>query len=172
MPTRSTNAKTNSQIPASNCRMRWTNWINKKSFKDQKIAAFGSSYRYTHDSVGAAKGGDLLKINDPETVYDTHYRRLPLFALPAQGCWPDKAEPCWQSPTHRWRLQGCGPFPGSVPAAATQSPWRWCDLPRVPAGNVSTVRGTANRVSPHRRQISAHRTECVHATCHPGLRRS
>ncbi|WP_238540833.1 hypothetical protein, partial [Pseudomonas sp. GM33] len=31
-----------------------------KTKQDQKIAAFGSSYRETHSNVGAAEGGDFL----------------------------------------------------------------------------------------------------------------
>ncbi|SDS46479.1 hypothetical protein SAMN04490191_1515 [Pseudomonas lini] len=35
-------------------------WISKKIFQDQKIAAFGSSYRSTRSHVGVAEGYDLF----------------------------------------------------------------------------------------------------------------
>jgi hypothetical protein len=44
-------------------------------FQDQKIAAFGSS----DPAIFSA-------INDPETLYGTHYRRLLLSAPQAPGC--------------------------------------------------------------------------------------
>src|SRR5476651_2363951 len=37
---------------------------NRVKAEDQRIAAFGSSYRGTHSNVGAAEGCDLLIFND------------------------------------------------------------------------------------------------------------
>ena len=40
--------------------MRWAGGLIKRRVEDQKIAAFGSSYRIYTDPVGAAEGCDLL----------------------------------------------------------------------------------------------------------------
>ncbi|KAB0512263.1 hypothetical protein F7R05_18860 [Pseudomonas koreensis] len=64
---------------ARGCRRRSWGWRRKcPRLEDQKIAAFGSSYRGTHSNVGAAEGCDLLISNqNPRIPLSTVFASLP-----------------------------------------------------------------------------------------------